>query len=177
MEIKAGSIIWSCSELQVGEWMAWWGVTKGANRDHHGFWGLVCLRFWCLCSKWALLCLKTALWGLEEGAGGWFPPCAARRHLRLSPALKPDPAGLNTPGLHGQRGMVIPCFHWLRIMTQPFVSSSRQIFGRFRGFFYHLPCAGIHTQNALLGSLGALSPGAVFIKDFSNLGGRKNICF
>lgn len=174
---RAGSIIWNCSELQVGEWMAWWGVTKGTNRDHHGFWGLVCLRFWCLRSKWALLCLKTALWGWEEGAGGWFPACAARRHLRLSPALETRSCWAEHPWIAWTMWDGDPVFSLAQDHDTAFCLQLQTDFWQIEGFFYHLLCAGIHTQNALLGSLGALSPGAVLIKDFSNLRGRKKYLF
>lgn len=156
MEPRAGSSIWSCSELQVGECTArlWPRDPRCHQRSKQG-------PPWVLgaCVPQVLVFVLKASPALPtDSTEGWEEGCEEQgdESLPEPPAdtcgsrqrWKPDPAELNTHGLHGQRGMVIPCFHWLRIITQPFVSSSRQIFiGRFRGFFYHLPCAGIHTKN------------------------------
>lgn len=172
---RAGSIIWNCSELQVGEWMAWWGVTKGTNRDHHGFWGLVCLRFWCLRSKWALLCLKTALWGWEEGAGGWFPACAARRHLRLSPALETRSCWAEHPWIAWTTWDGDPVFSLAQDHDTAFCLQLQTDFWQIEGFF--LPssvCWDPHAECSA-GIFGCTQPWGCAYKRFLKPSGKKKI--
>lgn len=93
VEPRAGSIIWNCSELQVDERMShlWLSGSEVSPREQTGTTRGSGATGFGVCVQSEPCCAWRSAAGLGRrlgAAGGWSPPRAARRHLRLSPALE-----------------------------------------------------------------------------------------